>query len=134
MQTRESFHSFCIVLCLLVCGSTWAVEFAGGTGEPNDPYQIATAGQLLALESATEFLDKCFVLVADIDLDPNLPDGRVLSASLIAPYGPEPRMAPGKPLVKLPYGSFAGVFDGDGHVIRNLVVRVESPSVAGLFG
>ena len=40
--------------------------FAGGTGEPNDPYQIVTAGQLTAIGSDPNLLDKHFVLVADI--------------------------------------------------------------------
>ena len=49
----------------------------GGTGEPNDPYQIATAEQLIAIGSDPNLLDKHFLLVADIDQDPNLAGGRV---------------------------------------------------------
>ena len=36
---------------LACCTSAWGIEFAGGTGEPNDPYQIATPAQLLAIGS-----------------------------------------------------------------------------------
>jgi hypothetical protein len=51
--------------------------FSGGTGEPNDPYQITTAVQLASFSSTDypHLLDQCFVLVNDIDLDPNLPEG-----------------------------------------------------------
>ncbi len=110
-----------------------ALEFAGGTGEPDDPYQIATAGQLIGMGQDPGLYDRHFVLIADLDLDPNRPGGQVFSCSLIAPYGPAPR--PGhSPVPKLPYGGFGGTFDGAGHVIRNLVIRAEDASVAGLFG
>ncbi len=41
-----------LVIFLAFCGlSAHAYEFAGGTGEPSDPYQIATAGQLISIGS-----------------------------------------------------------------------------------
>ena len=64
-----------VVFCCLWAGPAYG--FAGGTGEPNDPYQIATAEQLTSIGSDPNLLDKHFVLVADIDLDPNLPGGRI---------------------------------------------------------
>jgi spermidine/putrescine-binding protein len=39
-------------------------EYSGGTGEPNEPYQIATAADLIALSETPEDYDKHFVLVA----------------------------------------------------------------------
>ena len=72
-------------LCLCITPSTYAAEFAGGTGEPNDPYQIATAEQLISIGSDPNLLDKHFILVNDIDLDPNLPGGRVFDRAVIAP-------------------------------------------------
>ncbi|MEN6336489.1 MAG: GLUG motif-containing protein [Phycisphaerales bacterium] len=91
-----------------------AVEFAGGTGEPNDPYQIATAAQLRIAASARRLSDgrgggtapdtgltsRHFALVADIDLDPCLPGGQVFY----------------EPLLALTSGSL----DGRGHKILNL--------------
>ncbi len=54
---------------LLCCASGLAaVEFAGGTGEPNDPYQIATAEQLIAIGSDPNLATRHFVLTASIDL------------------------------------------------------------------
>ena len=66
-----------------------AADFAGGTGEPNDPYQIATAEQLISIGSDPNLLDKHFVLINDIDLDPNLPGGQVFPRAVICTgYGP----------------------------------------------
>ena len=105
------------VTCLLPTWSAKAVEFAGGTGEPNDPYQIATAEQLIALALArpsggrgggdvpyTDLRSRHFALVADIDLDPCLPGGQTFSG----------------PLLTLTTGSL----DGGGHRILNLHIHV----------
>jgi hypothetical protein len=59
-----------------------------------------------------DLMDKHFVLVNDIDLDPNLPGGRVFDQAVI----PE----------------FSGTFDGNNHVISNLVIQGEG--ILGLFG
>ncbi len=90
-----------------LCGGAWGIEFAGGTGEPNDPYQIATVPQLTAIGSDPVLPGKHYVLAADIDLS-----GTVRSAPVI-------------PLLR-------GSFDGRGHTIRNL--RIETGGSQGLFG
>jgi hypothetical protein len=41
------------VAVLALCVAVEGVEFARGTGEPNDPYQIATAAQLLGIGTAS---------------------------------------------------------------------------------
>jgi hypothetical protein len=83
-----------------------AVEFAGGMGEPNNPYQIATAEQLIGIGSDPNLLNKHFVLVADIDLDPNLPGGQVFD----------------KPVIGADAAGFSGSFDGRSRTITNLHV------------
>jgi hypothetical protein len=93
---------FIFVVCL-VTSQLPAVEFAGGTGEPNDPYQIATAEQLQAIGDST-LNDKCFMLIADIDLDPNLPGNDIISNRRFIE-------------------SFDGILDGNGHSISNLVIE-----------
>jgi hypothetical protein len=101
-------------------------KYSGGTGEPNDPYQIATAADLIALGETPEDYDKHFILTADIDLDPNLPRGRVFDRAVIAPATPKPDW---------PYYQgipFTGVFDGNGHTISHLVIRGQD--YLGLFG
>lgn len=121
LQTRL----FAIIL-VLGCGLTGrAYEFPDGTGEPNDPYQIATVDDLLAVGSSKDLLTKHYVLVNDLDLDPNLPGGRVFEDALIAAsvYVAEEPLAP-----------FSGVLDGAGHTIRNLCVSCEQGSGVGLIG
>jgi hypothetical protein len=49
-----------------------ALVFSGGTGEPNDPYLMATAEQFVSIADFPNLLDKHFVLANDINLDPNL--------------------------------------------------------------
>jgi hypothetical protein len=98
-------------------------KYGGGTGEPNDPYRIATAEDLILLGESPEDYDKHFILTADIDLDPNLPGRKVFDRAMIAP---------------IPAGeggtAFVGVFDGNGHTIAHLTCAVTEASYASLFG
>ena len=80
-------------------------------------------------------LDKHFVLVNDIDLDPNLPGRAGVLAELDRdPAGAQASSATAQQAAGRDYGSFTGVFDGDGHIIRNLVIHAENEGMAGLFG
>jgi len=111
-------------VCCLLTPVSWGYSFAGGTGEPNDPYQIATAGQLISIGSDANLLSKHFVLVADVDLDPNLPGNPVFDKAAIAPASSGHGGA---------YGSlFTGVFDGNGHTISHL--KIAGREYIGLFG
>ncbi|MBN1362496.1 MAG: PASTA domain-containing protein [Sedimentisphaerales bacterium] len=91
---------------LAFCEVVADVEFAGGTGEPNDPYQIATVAQLLSIGSSADLRGKHYVLIASLDLS-------------------------GRMLTEAPMPSFAGTFDGAGYVVRNL--RIEGEAAGGLF-
>jgi hypothetical protein len=84
-----------------------AVDFAGGTGEPNNPYQIATAEQLIAVGSDPNLAKSHFVLTASIDLS-----GTTWSSPVIP--------------------SFYGSLDGNGLAIQGLKARGAGPQ--GLFG
>jgi hypothetical protein len=118
MCKRKRYNISPAIAVLLVLQSVAAsLEFAGGTGEPNDPYQIATAEQLLSIGSEPTLMDKHFVLVNDIDLDPNGAAGQVFDGPVIAGDITNP---------------FAGVLDGNGHSILNFTV--EADSLFGLFG
>jgi hypothetical protein len=90
--------------------------FSGGTGEPNAPYQITLAEQLIAVAGFSDLLDKHFVLNNNIDLDPNLNGGQVLSMAVIP--------------------TFSGTFDGQGHEIRHLTIEEGelTKDQLGLFG
>ena len=122
----NSFSRVTYIIVVLSCPLlVHAGNFAGGTGKPNDPYRIATAEQLASVTMS--WPNNHFLLINDLDLDPNLPSGRVFDGAVIA-SGAAPYRDP-----------FAGNFDGGGHTIRNLVIRAKSPSSripawAGLFG
>jgi len=73
------------VIVVLLASIPAYAKYSGGTGKPNDPYQIATVKQLVSIGSDSRLLDKCFVLVNDLDLDPNLPGSRIFSQAAIAP-------------------------------------------------
>ncbi|KIH78003.1 Cleaved Adhesin Domain [Geoalkalibacter ferrihydriticus] len=89
-----------------------------GSGTQENPYQIATATQLDAVRN---YLDKHFILIADIDLD-------------TAPYNDGIGWVP----IGTSGTHFVGSFDGDGHVISSLFI--DSPVTetdiydVGLFG
>ncbi len=100
-------------------------KYGGGSGEPNDSYQIATADDLILLGDSPEDYDKHFILTADIDLDPNLPGRKVFDKAVIAPDTiPSEWYFQGT--------SFTGVLDGNGHTISHLTIQGET--YVGLFG
>jgi len=99
-------------------------QYSGGTGEPNDPYQIATAEDLMLLGESPEDYDKHFILTADIDLDLNLPGRQAFDRAVIAPDKNDVESGfQGTP--------FTGVFDGNGHTITHLTISGDT--YLGLF-
>ena len=110
---------FLIAVCLLAVPAQ--AKYSGGGGTAQDPYQIATAADLIALGETPGDYDKHFLLTADIDLDPKLPGRKVFDKAVIAPA---PSYAGGTP--------FAGVFDGDCHTISHLTIVGRAH--LGLFG
>ncbi len=96
-----------LFLLLALWSPASAVQFAGGTGEPGNPYQIATADQLIAIGLDPNLPRMHFVLTADIDLS-----GVTLSGPVIA--------------------VFYGTFDGRDRAIRNL--SLTGIDDQGLFG
>jgi hypothetical protein len=78
-------------------------QYSGGNGTADDPYQIATAADLIGLGNSPHDYDKHFILTTDIDLDPSLPGRRVFDKAVIA--------------------SLIGVFDGNGHTISHLTIK-----------
>ena len=100
-------------------------KYAGGTGEPNNPYKIATAEDLMLLGETPEDYGKHFILTDDIDLDPNLPGRKVFDKAVIAPVsGPNSSLFEVIP--------FTGVLNGDGYTISHLTIA--GTSYLGLFG
>lgn len=103
-------------------------KYSGGTGEPNDPYQIATAADLIALGETPEDYDNHFILTGDIDLDPSLPGRKIFEMAVIAPdIDPQNKYSDqfqGTP--------FTGVLDGNDHEIRCLSIEISRSSGGGL--
>ena len=89
-------------------------KYAGGTGEPNDPYLIYTAEQMNEIGLHQEDWNKHFKLMADIDLS--------------AYKGDEFNIIGNPPLW------FCGTFDGAGHRISNLIYHSVDRNNVGLFG
>ena len=106
-------------------GETVPCKYDGGHGTSEDPYQIATAADLILLGETPEDYDKHFILTADIDLDPNLPGRRVFDRAVIAPNIDNP-------IGDFGGNPFSGVFDGNGHTISHLVIK--GTGQLGLFG
>ena len=95
-------------------------QYAGGSGTPEDPYQIATAQDLLELGDEPNDYDKHFILTADIDLSEY-----AFNQAVIA-WDTEPNTE------YFQGTEFSGSFDGKGYAISNL--RVTGDACLGLFG
>ncbi|MHC4489527.1 MAG: hypothetical protein ACYSW7_10195, partial [Planctomycetota bacterium] len=70
--TRKSSLLGKITVLVIICCCSFSAhaKYGGGTGGPNDPYLIYTAGQMneIGLSGNWGDLDKHFLLCADIDL------------------------------------------------------------------
>jgi hypothetical protein len=99
--------------------------YSGGSGDPNNPYQIATAGDLLALAAEVNDYNKCFILTADINLASLDP----CTTAIIAPDTVNSNDA-------FDGTAFTGVFDGSNHTISNLIIDTNGAKndYLGLFG
>lgn len=104
-------------------------KYAGGTGDPNAPYQIATAEQMNAIGTHPDDWNRHFQLTADIDLSAfDGKDGRP-AFNIIAPdMDAKTWDFQGVP--------FTGVFDGNGRSISNFVYSPGESKMShvGLFG
>ena len=100
-----------VFVAVIIVGlvSSISSSYCGGTGEPNNPYQICSAGALLAIRYNIADYNKCFILTADINLQ-----GRGFNSNSVV-------LSDGN--------AFAGTFDGNGHKITNLTT-----TGGGIFG
>ncbi|MFC1764244.1 GLUG motif-containing protein [Planctomycetota bacterium] len=96
------------------------LPYSGGSGTENDPYQIATAQDLIELGDDPNNYDKHFILTSDIDLS-----GYSFNQAVIAPDTAGGSTFDGTP--------FTGSFNGNDFVIRNLTIS-DGASYVGLFG
>jgi hypothetical protein len=121
---------------LLTAISVSQAQYSGGSGTADDPYQIATPTDLITLGETPGDYDKHFILTADIDLDPNLPGGKVFDRAVIAAGA---WVSGGTGFTGT---LFTGDFDGNGHTILNLTIDIRTGNSwpfgqtgnTGLFG
>ena len=113
---------YTLTMCLFVLPVQ--AQYSGGSGTAHDPYQIATAADLIVLGETPDDYDKHFILTADIDLDPNLPGGEVFDRAVIAPSAEPGRSFDGTP--------FTGDLDGRGYSISYL--KIVGEDFLGMFG
>lgn len=119
MRSKQRFQITVGVALLLQSFSLGAsAEFAGGTGEPNDPYQISTAAQLLSIGADPVLLSKSFILLNDINLPLSISGNNVLTQAPIGDGWEFP---------------FVGTFDGNAHAVRSLVIISSQGDDLGLF-
>jgi hypothetical protein len=90
-------------------------RYGGGIGTPDSPFLIVTAEHLSTMGLRPGDWDKCFILVADIDLG-------------------ERGLAELKTVGTAADGPFSGVFDGNGRTIFALRRSGTYESYLGLFG
>ena len=97
-----------------VWDGTIARNFAGGTGKKDDPYIISNAAELAFFSQSvqTDYYEEKYVsLTADIDLN----------NKLWTPIGNNGNF-------------FVGVFDGNGHTVSHVNVKLNDTKEVGLFG
>jgi hypothetical protein len=111
-----------IVFLLLLCAATSTARYSGGTGEPNDPYRIATPNDLNDIGNHVEDYNKCFIMIEDINLADYSYARAVIAADSCASDW------------RFDGNAFSGTFDGDNHTIRNLTCSCDGGSYMGLFG
>lgn len=119
MTTAKHLRMALVLVALCLHGSPVHAKYGGGTGDPNDPYLIYTAEQMNTIGTEPSDWDKCFRLMADIDL------GRYRGTEFNL-IGYSRRWPDHRP--------FMGVFDGNGHTIRNFNYRSSGTDYVGLFG
>lgn len=115
---------FAILTIFLMAASALGEKYSGGTGEPNNPYQIATPNDLNDIGNHPEDFNDCFIVVNDINMA-----GFTYTTALIAP---DINNSSGHFQGTL----FTGIFDGNGCIISNLTIDTagEDNDFLGLFG
>ncbi|MHC4619951.1 MAG: GLUG motif-containing protein [Planctomycetota bacterium] len=117
MRGEPIIKSAVVVLLWGLAVNVSTAKYSGGTGEPNDPYRIATANDLNDIGNHVEDFNKCFVMVKDV----NLADYAGTQFHIIGDLN----------------DPFTGVFDGNGHTISNFTFQTDAGRAArpvGIFG
>jgi len=116
----ESYSILVSLIIALLAATTANAKYSGGTGDPNDPYKIATAEDLNDIGRYEEDWGKHFILINDVNL-------AGYTGSQFKVIG---RFAGWSPTDK----PFTGVFDGNDHKVRNFTWSSIDSNGIGLFG
>jgi len=111
MKTYSILALAVMVLCI---GTAADARYSGGTGEPNDPYRIATAADLNDIGNHQEDWDKNFILINDVNLAQYTGTHFNIIGNSTA--------------------NFTGVFDGNDHKVWNFTWNSTGRNGIGLFG
>jgi hypothetical protein len=107
-------QSVLLVMMALLSARASAGTYSSGTGEPNNPYLIARAEDLNDIANHPEDFDKCFLMVADI----NLAESTGTMFNMIGKYGQK---------------AFSGSFDGNRFKIYNFTHEANETDCVALF-
>ena len=115
MKTRTTLILLLMAIITIAAGSAFG-SYSGGTGEPNNPYQIWTPEDMNTIGANSSDWSKCFILMADVDMS-------ICTGTQYNIIGNETTQ-------------FTGTFDGNGHKIRNLTYTTTAGTnfFVGLFG
>ena len=122
-ETRTSSLLWEITVLVVICCCCLSAQakYGGGSGEPNDPYQIRDANDMQAIGADANDWDKCFKLMADIDLSGYTGTEFNITGERYYDEG----------WVEHP---FTGIFDGNDHTIVNFTWDSNDREHIGLFG
>jgi hypothetical protein len=121
-RQKVKSHSILVLVIIILCAGTPVdARYSGGTGEPNDPYQIATPEDLNDIGDHQEDWDKNFILINDV----NLAQYTGTQFKIIGRYikWNDPNNKP-----------FTGIFDGNNHKVWNFTWSSTGRNYIGLFG
>jgi hypothetical protein len=105
-----------VIAGIVFCTASSVLAYSGGSGTSSDPYQIGTVADWNDLMNTQSDWNANFIATADINMQgvPLIPVGNDINGTYIY---------------------FRGIFDGNGHVIRNAAITGGYLSTGiGLFG
>jgi len=102
MRISSLLGKITVLVVIFCCSISVQAKYGGGSGTPEDPYQIWDANHMQAIGADSNDWDKCFILVNDVNL---------------AKYSGEEFNVIGTGI------PFTGVFDGNGHTISNFTYK-----------
>jgi hypothetical protein len=122
MTHYQKFIAEAFFVVFILSGSA-IYGFSGGSGTPEDPYQITTIAEL---SSVNAYLDKHFLLVNDLDFAGYANSNSKGWKPIASDTSLDDSQFHGK--------GFSGTFNGNGHEIKNLFINRPDENYIGLFG